>query len=261
MKGARLGGLGPMLGKEVREVVRTGRLAVALVAYLLVGLGSPLSAKALPLILDLVPPEQMGGMEILLTQDPTATDALVQYAKNFQVLPVLAVLLVMGTVSGERARNITPMLLSRPLSRHAYLVAKILVAGALHTSGTLLAAAGCALYTGILFHPVDPAGFLALNGLLLLFLGSTVAVTILGSTALRSTGAAAGLGFVYYAACVALAALPSLGRWSPAGLLATASDLVAGRVPEAPIAGVAIASGVALAALALADRILARREV
>ncbi len=261
MRGAPLGGLGPMIGKEAREAVRTGRLAVALVAYLLVGLGSPLAARALPRLLDLVPPEQMGGVEILLTQDPTATDALVQYAKNFQMLPVLAVLLAMGAVAGERARHVTPMLLARPLSRHAYLLAKILVTGALHAGGTLLAAAGCALYTGVLFDPVDPVGFLALNGLLLLFLASVAAVTLLGSTAFRSTGAAAGLGLAYYAACLGLAALPSLGRWTPAGLLATAADLVAGRVPEAPLAGVVAGVGVLLAALIVADRILSRTEV
>ena len=53
-------------------------------------------------------------------------------------------------------------------------------------------------------------------------------MTLLGSTAFRSAGAAAGLGIAYYAASVALAALPSLGRWTPAGLFVAASDLVAG---------------------------------
>jgi len=261
MRSARLGGLGPMLGKEIREAVRTGRLAVVLVAYLLVGLGSPLGAKTLPLLLDLVPPEQMGGVEILLTQDPTTADALVQYVKNFQMLPVLAVLLAMSAVAGERARAILPMLLARPLSRHAYLLAKVLVTGGLHVAGTVLAAAGCALYTRVLFGPVDPAAYLALNGCLLVFVASAAAVTILGSTAFRSAGAAAGLGLGYTVACFALAALPSLSRWTPASLLVVASDLVAGRVPQAPWTAVAIGAGVAIAALAAAHRIHARREI
>ena len=254
-------GFGALLRKEFLEMVRTRRLLVALVLFVLVGLGSPLVAKGIPFLLSRIPKDQMGGVEMLLTQDPTVKDALVQYLKNFTMLPFLVVLLSMGTVAGERRREILPVVLSKPVSRRSYLLAKLVAPTVLHAGGTVLAAAGAYLYTRVLFGEVWIPGFIALNGALFLLLWLFLAATLLASVVARGAGAVAASGFGFYVFLMALSSFPSFGRFTPAGLLILAGDLVAGRAPVHVgwSVGTAVLLGVLL--VGLADRILARQEI
>lgn len=254
-------GFGALFRKELLELVRTHRLLVAGVLYLLVGLGSPLLARAVPALLDLVPKDQLGGVEILITQDPTVKDALAQYLKNLNMLPLVAVLLSMGAVAGERRAQVLPMVLSKPVSRRAYLAAKAAATALLHTFGVFVAACGALLYTRILFGEVWIAGYVALNAVMLLVIFLFAALTLLASVALRSVGAVAAVGLGAYLALSALTALPTFARYTPAGLLLVAGNLVAGRPLEAPWASVAVALGALVLLLGLADRILARQEI
>lgn len=256
-----LTGLGPMWGKEWRQVLRTHRLVVALICYALVGLGSPLLANLVPMLLALMPEDQLGGVELLITQDPGVTDAMVQYLKNFNLLPVLVVLLSMGSVANEKLRGTAPMLLAKPLSRRAFLLSKLGVAALVHLAGVVLAAAGCALYTTILFGPFHVPTFLLLNGLLLLGLWEYLALTLLASVLSRGSGMAAGLGLGAFVLMITMGALPSLARYTPAGVWVAATDLVSGRQPRSLALSLLAASLLIAGCLWLADRLFARQEL
>lgn len=254
-------GLLPLLRKEALEALRTHKVVVAWVLYLLVGLASPLLARLTPEILAMLPEEQLGGVELLITQDPTLDDALVQYLKNFTMLPLLAVLLAMGAVAGEKRQNTLAMLLSKPLSRRALLGAKLGIQAAIHGVGTVLAAGACGLYATILFGGLYWPVFLLANGLLLLGQWFFLAVTLLGSVATRSPGAAAGAGIGVYLVALGLMGLPALSRYTPVGLFTAANDLALGREILLLPVTLGIAIGSTILCLVLADRLFARQEI
>jgi ABC-2 type transport system permease protein len=253
-------GLTALLRKELRELVRTFRLAVVLAAFVIIGLGSPLAAKLLPRLMSSLATDQSGGFELVMTRDPTTTDALFQYQKNLGLVPLLVILLAMGSLSGERRRGTAQLVLTKPVSRGAYLLAKLLAPALLYAAGLALAAAGCLLYTWVLFGAVDLAGYALVNLLFLVALWFYLALTLLASALLESAIAAAGVGLAGLALCTLLASLGRIGRFTPGGLLSAAADLVQG-VETDPLSPL-LASLLLIALCVLAaQRVLRRQEL
>lgn len=158
------------LRKELLELVRTYRLLVVVVVLLVWGLASPVLAKLTPQMLALIPG---GEMYVQLIPLPTIADAVAQYVKNMsQFGVILALLLTMGAVAQEKERGTAALMLSKPLSRGAFLAAKALALGLALAAGTALAGAGAYYYTVLLFGAPSAGGWLALNALLALFSGS-----------------------------------------------------------------------------------------
>lgn len=219
-----------LMRKELFEQWRTRRVLVAGAAFLLVGLVSPLLAWALPRLLESIPKDELGGAEILMTADPTVKDALLQYLGNFGLLPLLVVLSAMGTIANERKSGTAAAVLSRPVSRRAFLLAKWLVPALLYAFGTVIAAGGCLVYALALFGPVHVPGFLAANALLYLHLLLFLTLTLFGSALFSGAGGAAAFGLGGLALFGLIGAAPSLGRYTPAGLSSAAMDIVVGRV-------------------------------
>ncbi len=250
-----------MLHKETLEAWRTHKLLVSCILYLLVGIASPLLAKLTPAMLAMIPQEQLGGVELLITKDPAVADAMAQYLGNIILMPVLAVLLTMGAVAGEKRRHTLGMLLARPVGRRALLAAKLVVPLGIHALGMLLAAGACGLYTLILFGELHWPTYLAVNGLLLLGMWFFVVLTLLASAISRSSAVAAALGIGAYVALLTLTGLPSLARYTPAGLFTAASDLALGKEPILLGLTLVVSFGTAALALLLADRSFARQEI
>ncbi|MBN2358975.1 MAG: ABC transporter permease subunit [Deltaproteobacteria bacterium] len=256
-----MSGLLPLLRKELRELLRTYRALVVAVAFVIVGLGSPLAAKLTPRLLSSLASDPTGGVELVLTREPSTNDALFQYHKNLALLPVLVILLAMGSLSSERRRGTAQLVLTKPISRRAYLLAKLIAPGALYLAGIAVAGGGCLLYTWLLFGAVDVGGFILLNLLYLLALWFYLAVTVLASAALDSAIAAGGVGLAAFALCGLLGSFDRIGRYSPGGLFNAALALVrgtdrAGLVPSL----VATALLIAVCA-AIADRVLEHQEL
>lgn len=221
-----------LVRKELLEQWRTGRVLVAGAAFLLVGLVSPLLAYAMPRLLEAIPPEELGGAEILMTADPTVKDALMQYLGNFALLPLLVVLSAMGTIANERKNGTAAAVLSRPVSRPAFLLSKALVPAGIYFFGTIVSTLACFTYCLALFGPLHIGGFVAVNALLYLELLLFLALTLFGSALFSGAGGAAAFGIGGIAVFTILGAVPSLARYTPAGLDTAALDLVLGRVAE-----------------------------
>ncbi|MCB9745683.1 MAG: ABC transporter permease subunit [Alphaproteobacteria bacterium] len=248
-------GLETMLRKEALELLRTKRALAFGALFVFIGLGSPLTARLLPEILNAVPADQLQGLELVMLREPDVRDALLQYHKNFGLLPLVTILSAMGSVAGELKGGTAAMWLAKPLDRRAWLLAKFIAPAALFTLGTLLAAAGCAAYCAALFSPLHLPTFAAANGLLLLNVLFTLALTLLASTLTRSSGAAAGLAFAVTLGLGMLAISPTLAAFTPSGLGIAASDLLQGRALER--IGVTLSVGV-LSTLALLGAAVAR---
>jgi ABC-2 type transport system permease protein len=201
------------------------RLLVMAAIFLIFGMGSPLLAKLTPeLLRSIEGAEQFAD----LIPEPTAGDAMAQYIKNLaQFGFILAILLAMGVVVGEKERGIVPMILSKPMPRWAFIASKFTAQMGMYLGGFALAGLGAYYYTVIL------------NGLLFLWLLTFVALGLLGSVLGGSTIAAAGIGLGLSVALMLAGNLPQYGALLPGGLMswATQVGLKAAGVAASPLSG------------------------
>ncbi len=240
-------GLGPLLRKEVLEQWRTLRLPVVATIFLLVGLSSPLLARFTPEILKAVGGDQF---QIVLPT-PNAADAVDQLAKNLgQFGGLIAVLLTMGAVATEKERGTAALLLTKPVSRAAFLGAKLVAVGLTLAVSVAIATAGAWFYTLVLFEPLPLSGVAAGAVLQWLMLMAWASITFVGSALTRSSLAAAGLGIVAFIVVGILGVLPAVGRFLPTGLGGPARALTLGiPAPDALAPTVATIALIGLAAL------------
>jgi ABC-2 type transport system permease protein len=209
--------------KELRQAWRTRRTLVVWAVFLAFGMLSPLFARfTSEIVSSLEGAEMFAG----LIPPPTTADAMIQYLKNLSQFGfILAVLLAMGSVVGEKERRVAPMILSKPMARWAFIASKFTSQFVVYLAGFILSAFGAYYYTLFLFGPLEFGSFLLLNALLLLWLLTFVSLSLLGSTLGKSTVAAGGIGL---GLCVALMLAGNLPRWGallPGGLMAWATLL------------------------------------
>jgi ABC-2 type transport system permease protein len=249
-------GFAALLRKELLEQWRTARLPLVATVFLLVGLSSPLLARFTPEILKAVG----GGQFTIVLPTPTDADAYDQLAKNLgQFGAIIAVLLAMGSVATEKERGTAALILTKPASRGAFLLAKLVAIATTLGIATAVAGAGAWFYTLVLFAPPPVAGFAAAMVLQWLALVAYAAITFLGSTLTRSALAAAGLGVVAFIALGILGIVPAIGRYLPTGLGTPARALAIGQ-PGVDALGPASASVILVAGLVLVSWLAFRRQ-
>jgi ABC-2 type transport system permease protein len=242
-------GLSVLVHKELIESWRTYRLPVVVGLFLIIGLGSPLLAKFLPDIIAAAGGDQLGAIEIAT---PVAADAVTQVWKNLsQFGAFAAIILAMSSVALELDRGTAAFVLSKTVTRGAFLGGKIVVVAAVLLAATLLAVLVAWVYTAILFEPASVGGWVAMGLLAWLGLAAWAAITFLGSTVTGSAAAAAGLGFVAWLGLSILSAIPNIGRLTPGGLADPAIALATGRPIEPDDVVVPIVATVILIAVCL----------
>ena len=226
------------LRKEIIQLWRTKRFLVVMAVFLLFGMGSPLMAKLLPQMLGAIP-----GAEMFkdLIPTPTAGDAMTQYIKNLtQFGFLLAVLLGMGAVAGEKEQKVVPMILSKPMPRWAFISSKLGAQILMYLAAFVLSGLGAYFYTIILFGALDPGSFALLNSLLFLWLLTFVGLSLLGSTLAASTVVAGGIGLGLSVLLMLAGGLPMVAALLPGGLLGWVAQLgqaAAGIQPAAQAGG------------------------
>lgn len=246
------------LRKELFEQWRSYRLLVVVAVLLAFGLVSPLTAKLTPELMKLLP----NGEEIAkLIPSPTTADAVAQYLKNSSQFGVVLVLLMtMGAVAQEKDKGTAALVLVKPMPRPVFLWAKFVALGVTFIIGIVIAGVACYYYTLILFEALDVPRWLALNGLLLLFVLVYVALTLLCSTVSRSQVVAGGLAFGLVILLGGIGAIPRVGEFLPGQLLAWGAGLVAGST-EAEWPALWVSVGIIAAALVGAWAIFERQEI
>ncbi len=245
--------------KELIEQWRSYRLLVVGVVLLVFGLASPLLAKYGPQILRLALPQ---GEEILkLMPPPTTADAVGQYLKNSSQFGILlALLMAMGAVAQEKDKGTAALMLVKPMPRGVFLLAKFVALGLTFLAGIILAGAACYYYTLLLFETLSLPAWLALNGLLLLFILVYVALTLLCSTLTQSQVVSGGLALGLLVILTALGAVPRVGDYLPGRLTTWAGELATGSGSSAWPA-LAVSLGLIVAALIAAWLIFERQEL
>ncbi len=209
--------------KEWMEQARTGRLIALAAVLLFFGLTSPIMAKYIPEIIKMVP----GGDSIsTVIPTPTMMDAVAQFVKNVDQFGVLlALILTMGIVAVEKDRGTAAMILTKPLPRPVFLMAKFAGLSLSFLVVILVASIGAYYYTMVLFQAPDFGAWMLMSLLIWVHLEVDIALVLLFSTLFRSQAAAAGLGFAAIILFSLIGIVPALARYLPDRLLSWAGSL------------------------------------
>ncbi len=250
-----------LLSKELTEQWRTYRfLVVAVVFGAFAGLLSPIVAKLVPELLISLTTGAGQSVSIQLPE-PTAADAIAQFLKSLTQIGVIALILVaMGTVAVERERGTAATVLSKPVSRLSFLLAKFAALTLTFTASLALAAAACYYYTVVLFGSLDAGLFLQVSLLAALYLWVWLAVTFLCSALFKSQIAAGGLAFGGYVGTSLLSIVPSLKDYLPGALIEGAGKLSLGAPADVGRA-VAVSLAMVAACLIAAWQVFERHEL
>jgi ABC-2 type transport system permease protein len=243
-----------LLRKELLEQWRTWRVLVVGIIFAIFGIGSPILARYTPELVKALAGDQFTG----IIPPPTIADAIGQFQKNLGQTGILAaILLAMGSVAVEKERGTAAMLLTKPLSRGAFLAAKLSAIGGTLLASTVVAGIGAYTYTVLLFSAPPLGGYVAMCLLLFLSLMVYATLTFLGSTLTRSSVAAAGIGIGGMVILLAISALPTVGAWTPAHLATAGMALALGTPADdvvVPLVTTALLIGAAFGAAWLSFR-------
>ena len=233
-----MSGFWVLLGKEFKEQLRTNKLLIAAAVFLFFGLSTPLMTKYLPEIIKSMP--STGGIVIEMPP-PTSADALMEYASTMAQFGVLvAVLVAMGAIAREVESGTAAMVLSKPVSRLAFLLAKLKAEAVTFLVAFALGGLACWGYTLALFGDVSAAGFVYQNILMWLFFVFCLSVTLVFSSLMKSQLAAGGLALGAIIFLSAISALPWVGRYLPGALIGWGNRLVTGQPGTAEWGAVAV---------------------
>ena len=248
-----------LLAKEFREQWRTWKMVVFMAVFLITGISSPVLAKYTPALLKSIPNLPAGLADFIPT--PTLADSVAQYLKNTEQFGILLViLLTMSVMAQEKERGTAAMLLTKPISRSAVILAKWLTGMTILLAGLLVDGLACLAYTAVLFEPLPFGAFWILNLLLLVNLGVYLTVALMASTLARTQAMAAAGAFGGLVVLIILGSIPRLGDSMPGQLANWGSSLVLkGDITAWPALGVAAA--MIVLALVIACLRLEREEI
>jgi ABC-2 type transport system permease protein len=210
-------GLRAFLGKEMRETVKTWRLWVLPGILVFLGLSTPILAAATPGILEMSAKSTPGA--VVKFPPAQARDSYLQFVGNLDQM-VLIALVITGAalIAGERKSGTMVLMLTKPLSRAGFVIAKIVTQIGLVTVATAIGTALCVTLTVAIFDTGWISQALAGIALWLLFAAMMTALMALLSAWLGGQAAAAGAGIGAYVLFMVLSGFPITRDHTPAGL-------------------------------------------
>ena len=244
--------------KELKEIVRTWRIWVLPGIVLLFAVTGPVIARFTPELVGALVGSSLGGLKI---PPPTYFDAYLQWTKNLSQIVVIALIIVYGSiVSGEIASGTAVLVLTKPLSRNAMIVAKAIVHSLFVSVVVSIGALVTWGLTWAMFGQAPAAPLWSATAAFLVLAVLFVCLMTLISAIIGSTAGAAGVGLGVYVLLVIAAIWKPLGEYSPAALTSQPSSLAAGHAVTATWP-VITALALAVACVAVAGRIFQRQDL
>ncbi|MEO7966151.1 MAG: ABC transporter permease subunit [Gemmatimonadaceae bacterium] len=227
-------GFVPLLAKEFLEIRRTWRIWVVPGILLVFAVSGPIIALITPRLLSSIATQQPGV--VIRLPVPTAMDAYAQFLKGLSQIVLIALIIGgAGSVSGERASGTAIMVLSKPVSRASFLLAKLAAELALLICATLIATGLTLAVTRAIFPPIAVTPLLSAVALWLVQGALVVSVMTFFSVAFRARGAAAGAGLCFVLLLLLLSIWPAADRYTFVGLSAAMGMALRGASPVVAI--------------------------
>jgi ABC-2 type transport system permease protein len=220
-------GLAAFAGKEAAEILRTWRIWVLPGILLLYALTGPVLAKFTPQLLETFAGDQFRG---LVLPTPTYLDAYGQWIKGLSGTVLFALIIVYASIiSSERKSGTAVLVLTKPVSRTAFVVAKAAVhsifLAVLIVAGTLITWA----LTAAIFGRAPGAALWSSSLAWLVFGLLLIALMTFLSVIIDSVAGAAGAGLGAYVLVLTASSWKPLGTYSPAALASQPTSLAAGK--------------------------------
>ena len=212
--------------KEVREIIFTWRIWVLPAIIIFFAATAPLLARYTPEIVGSLAGSQFGHITL---PPPTYLDAYGQWIKNLSQITLFALIIIYGgIVSSETTSGTAILVLTKPMSRTAFVIVKAVIhsafLGILLVIGTLITWG----LTAAIFGKA-PGVALWSSALVWLALGVFfIALMTFFSVLIPSAAGAAGAGIGAYVLLAIAAIWKPLSNNSPAGLAGQATTLAAG---------------------------------
>lgn len=249
---------GRFLAKELLEIRRTWRGPTILGTLLFFAVMSPLAALATPALVESVTSSQPGV--VIQIPDPTYVDSYLQWIKNLSQIGMLLVVFASGgLIANERVGGTAVLVVTKPVSRMAFVVAKYVSQAALVALATALGA--LVTYVGtLLAFGEAPAGRLFGSSAAWLA-GALVAIAVVEALSAVLPTLAAGIGGLVLWGLGGVAAIwePAV-RFTPVGLLTAPGRILSGDDPSVLWPTLTALAAVA-ALVALAGVLFSRREL
>lgn len=187
-----------LLKKELLEQWRTNKILILVLGFLFSGLQGPVVTKLLPELIK-SSSGSMRGITITIPEQ-TALDAIISYILQMSAFPSLIVILVvMGTLAGERERGTQVFVLTKPVTRSQFILAKYFSYLGIVVVAIILTAAASAYYTLLLFSNSFELGpFVILNLGVVSYSSYILALVVLCSSLFKTPVAAGGVSFVAF---------------------------------------------------------------
>jgi ABC-2 type transport system permease protein len=213
-----MSGFSTFLGKEFTEIRKTWRIWVIPGMLLFFAITSPIIADVTPALMASVSKSQPGV--VVKMPPPTWRDSYAQFLKSLSQMVLIAVVITgAGAVSGERSSGTAVLTLTKPVSRGAFVLAKIVSQSGLLLAATVVSTAVCAVLTIIIFGPspleplVTSVSIWTVDALLM------IVVMTLFSAAFAARGASAGAGLGFFFLTLLISIWPPANRYSFVGLM------------------------------------------
>ena len=239
-------------GKEVCELVRTGRLSIYLVIFVLFGILNPAIAKLTPWLMETFEESFTEVGFVVAEIEVDAMDSWTQFYKNLPILLIVFVILSGNIVTGEYQRGTLIPMLTKGLQRWKVIAAKGLVLLVLWSICYWMYYGITYGYTayfwdnGIASHLFFGALCPYIFGIWLISLILLMSVPGNGSTAVLS-GCGGLVVFSYL-----LGMIPAAASYLPTGLLASGELLTGGGMPADYAAALAVTGILTIVFLLLA---------
>ncbi|MBC7220856.1 ABC transporter permease [Candidatus Bipolaricaulota bacterium] len=245
-------GFRAFLGKELREIVKTWRIWVLPGIGLFFAVTGPVIARFTPQLLAAVAPDT--GL-VFQIPNPTFLDAYLQWTKNLIQLVTFAIIIIFaGVVSAERRSGTAVLVLTKPLSRRAFIAAKAVAQGAFLMATVAVGAAVTWALTYAVFGEAPLVPFVQATGIWLVWALMVLGIMVFLSSLVGSQAGAAGLGLGVFVLFSIGSIWTPVVRYSPAGLLGAPTDVLLGRAGPLlwPVVTGLVLTGISVAAAVVA---------
>lgn len=237
------------LAKELLEIRRTWRIWVIPGLTVFFAITGPILALFTPELLRAMASTESGV--VIQLPDPTAREALSQFLQNMsQIVMIALVISGAGAVSGERSSGTAILVLTKPLSRPAFILAKVVSQQILLLASTIVGGIVTIGVTAALFDRLPIREFTVAVALWLAFALFFVAVMTLCSVLIRSRGGASGAGLLFLFGALIASVFPLVSKWTFAGLPGASTRALLGQTPPVLWPLVTAAGGMIVAAWA-----------
>lgn len=234
--------------KEFTECIRSSKMVIMAVVFLLIGIMNPVLAKVTPDILKSLASE---GMTITVA-DPTALDSWTQFYKNMpQFGLIVLVIIFSGILTNEISKGTLINMLTKGLKRSIVIYAKMTMAAVTWTLSFLIAFGVSYGYT-VYFWPEDSCDNLFLAATCLWLFGLLLlAAIMLGSVLLK--GIAGSLLFTggFIAIMFVLDIFPKVSDYNPILLASGNMGLITGVMEASDVVKPVVVSVVLMIAFLL----------